>query len=140
MRLERRGAETSEVPLTPLIDIMFLLLVFFLAAASIAQDEKEMNLELPAAKSATKGEASHLLVVNVLKDGAFSVDGRPTTLEGLEQKLRAAAAKRKDQEVLVRGDVAANFGAVAKALDAVRGASLTKVAIAALGAGEAAGR
>jgi biopolymer transport protein ExbD len=134
VRLDRDEPETPEVALTPLIDIMFLLLVFFLAVTTFTQEEKEMNLDLPAAKTATKGDDGHVLVINVLRDGSVTVDGRPVTDEALEQKLRAAAAQRRDQEVLIRGDVKAHFGPVAKAIDAVRGAALRKVSIAALGA------
>lgn len=135
MRLDRDEPGTAEVGLTPLIDIMFLLLVFFLTVTTFAQEEKELDLKLPEARHASKGDQGHALVVNVLRDGTFSVDGRPMTEEGLIQRLKAVASKKKDQEVLIRGDATGQFGPVAKALDACRGAALTKVAVATLAAG-----
>jgi biopolymer transport protein ExbD len=140
VRLDRDEEAPPEVPMTPLIDIMFLLLVFFLAVTTFTQEEREMDLNLPTAKTAAKGDDAHVMVINVLRDGSVTVDGSRVTDAALDQKLRAAAARRKDQEVLIRGDVQANFGTVAKALDAVRGAALNRVSIAALGAVEASGR
>ncbi len=131
MRLDL-GDDPDDGPnLTPLIDVVFLLLVFFLAATTFAKDEVTMDLDLPKSQSGKPKEAAPPLVVVIRKDGALSVDGRVVDEDGLRQRLSAAAARSKDQEVLVRGDVRVHFGAVASVLDACRIAALTKVAIAA---------
>lgn len=134
MRLdpEPRGSAEQGLELTPLIDVVFLLLVFFLAATTFAKDEVDMNLQLP---ESTSGEASkertRPIVIQVASDGALAVDGRTVTVEALHQKLRAAAGRDKDREVLIRGDTRVQFGAVAQAFDACLSASLRRVSIAA---------
>jgi biopolymer transport protein ExbD len=132
MRLDRDGDESSQpLDLTPLIDMVFLLLVFFLAATTFAKEEVEMDLDLPEATSGVAQADDHLLIVNVLRDGTLRVDGRPVGLEGLRQRLLAAAARNKDQAVLIRGDTMVQFGVVAQAFDACLAAKLRRVSVAA---------
>ncbi len=131
MRLELDEAPEEGPNLTPLIDVVFLLLVFFLVATTFARDEVEMDLELPKSRSGQVAKDTRPIVVNVERDGSLIVEGRTITLEGLEQKLRAAAVRDKTQEVLIRGDTQVQLGRVVEAFDACRAASLTKIAIAA---------
>jgi biopolymer transport protein ExbD len=133
MRLDANVRPSGEdrLELTPLIDVVFLLLVFFLAATTFARDEVDMDLELPESSSGEASERPHPIVIQVLSDGALTVDGRVVTIEALHQKLRAAAVRDKDQEVLIRGDTRVRFGAVAQAFDACLAASLKRVSIAA---------
>ncbi len=120
------------INLTPMVDTVFLLLIFFLAATTFARQEVELDLRLPPAKSGQEGKGDKQLVVNVLADGRMFVDGREVTLEALRQKLQAAAARNNEQAVLVRGDHAAQFGAGIQVLDACRLAKIRKVDFAAL--------
>lgn len=131
MRLEREDTDEPDLNLTPLIDMVFLLLVFFLAATTFARAEVEMDLDLPRSQAGKSDRETHLLVVNVRRDGSIRVDGREVTADGLRQRLRAAAARNKDQSVLIRGDTSVQFGAVALALDACLGAKLSRVSVAA---------
>ena len=130
MRFDRDEDEEGPPNLTPLIDMVFLLLVFFLASTTFAREEKDMSLELPQAQSGKAREASQRLVINVSREGTITVDGRAVTMEALRQKLAAAAARNKEQEVLIRGDKGVQFGLVAQALDACLAASLKRVGVA----------
>ncbi len=132
------GEEDREdgINMMPLIDVVFLLLIFFLAATTFAREEVELDLRLPEAKSGTASAPARPLVVNLLADGRISVDGRDVTLEALRQKLAAAGARQQDQSVLVRGDRNAQFGIGLQVLDACRLAKITKVDFAALPAGK----
>jgi biopolymer transport protein ExbD len=134
MRLDFDEPESDEIMnLTPMIDVVFLLLVFFLAATTFAREEVELDLRLPEAKSGEAGkQQGRQLVVNLLADGRLSMEGREVTLEALRQKLAAAAARDREQGVLVRGDRAAQFGIGLQVLDACRLAKLAKVDFAAL--------
>lgn len=138
MRLDRddEGDEDGGLNLTPLVDVVFLLLVFFLAATTFAREEVELDLRLPQARTGEQGGGHRELVVNVFADGRLTVAGREVTLEALRQKLAAAAARDKDQAVLVRGDEAARFGIGLQVLDACRLAKLGKVDFAALPTGK----
>ncbi len=140
MRLYREEAAENSIDLTPLIDVVFLLLIFFLAATTFSKDEVEMDLTLPEARSGEAGASSKLLVISVSKEGQLLVDGRSVTTEGLQQKLLAAARRNKDQEVLIRGDRKAQFGLVAQVFDACLSASLRAVSIGAVPIPTAGGR
>ncbi|MEO6593435.1 MAG: biopolymer transporter ExbD [Planctomycetota bacterium] len=133
MRLDQDDDDRDEVlNLTPMVDVVFLLLVFFLAATTFAREEVELDLRLPEAKTGKEGAAGPHLIVNVFADGRLSVEGREVTMEALRQKLLAAGQRNRDQAVLVRGDHAAQFGVGLQVLDACRLAKLTKVDFAAL--------
>ncbi len=133
MRLESDDDDRDDgINLTPMIDVVFLLLIFFLAATTFAREEVALDLRLPEAKSGQPGTQGKQLVVNVLADGRLSVEGRDVTMEALRQKLAAAAARDRDQQVVVRGDQQAQFGLGLQVLDACRLAKITKVDFAAL--------
>jgi biopolymer transport protein ExbD len=132
MRLDLGDEEEATMNLTPLIDVVLFLLVFFLAASTFCEAEVDMSLTLPqAAHGKTRGQ-SKLLTIEVASDGTMRCDGRVCTIDSLHQKLKAAASRDKDQEVLIRGDSRTQFGLVTRAFDACLGASLRKIQIAAL--------
>lgn len=134
MRLDDDGDDERPfgIDLTPMVDVVFLLLVFFLAATTLARDEVELDLRLPEARSGTAAGPGRQLVVNVFADGRLVVDGRELTLEALRQVLRAAWQRDREQAVLVRGDDGARFGVGLQVLDACRLARIQKVDFAAL--------
>jgi len=134
MRLDvDEGDEEPTLNLTPMLDVVFNLLLFFLAATTFAKEEVELDLRLPQAASGQKATVeTREIVVNLLADGRISVDGRPVTLEALRQKLEAAQKRDNKQAVLVRGDRAAQFGLGIQVLDACRLAKIGKVDFAAL--------
>jgi biopolymer transport protein ExbD len=129
VRLDTGEPDEGLFNLTPLIDMVFLLLVFFLASTTFLKEEVELDLTLPEATTGQPAKESHLMVIHIGKDGAVTVDGRAVTAEGLRQKLVAAAARHKDQEVLIKGDTRVEFGTVAKVFDACLAAKLTAVSI-----------
>lgn len=133
MRHERDDSdEDFGINLTPMVDVVFLLLIFFLAATTFASEEVELDLRLPQAKSGQAGKGDRPLTVNVLADGTLHVDGRAVTFEALRQKLQAAGERNAEQAVLVRGDQQAQFGIGVQVLDACRLARIKKVDFAAL--------
>lgn len=115
------------IDLTPMLDVVFLLLIFFLAATTFAREEVELDLKLPPAKSGQSGQGGSQLVVNLTADGRVLVDGREVTLEALRQKLAAAVQRDPEQQVLVRGDQQARFGVGIEVLDACRLAKVKKL-------------
>lgn len=132
MRLEDDQDKDGGINLMPLVDVVFLLLIFFLAATTFATEEVELDLRLPEAKSGEAGKSDQQLIINVSVDGTLTMSGRPVTMEALRQKLVAAVARNKEQAVLVRGDKAAQFGVGLQVLDTCRLAKIKKVDFAAL--------
>lgn len=132
MRLESDNEGDGGINLMPLVDVVFLLLIFFLAATTFATEEVELDLRLPEAKSGEAGKAQKQLIINVSQDGTLTMSGRAVTFEALRQKLVAAVARNKEQAVLVRGDKSAQFGVGLQVLDVCRLAKIKKVDFAAL--------
>jgi len=132
MRLDAAEQDEGALSLTPLIDVVFLLLIFFLVSTTFAKEEVEMDLNLPKAKSGKAGKDGQYLVIQFSREGALLLAGRKVTLEGLQQKLNAQARRDRTRAVLIRGDVDARYGLFAKVMDACRSARLEKILIRAL--------
>ncbi|MHC4812147.1 MAG: ExbD/TolR family protein [Planctomycetota bacterium] len=132
MRLDTGDPDDGGINLTPLIDVVFLLLIFFLTATTFSREEVEMDLELPEAASGEPAAGDQTIVINIGRDGRLVMNGRGVTEEALHQKLRAAAARDKDRQVLIRGDTEARYGLVAKVLDACLVAKLHSISIGAI--------
>jgi biopolymer transport protein ExbD len=92
--------------MTSLIDVVFLLLIFFLVASRFEQEERDMDINLPRASEAQPTISAHReLFVNVTKDGDFVVDGRQLSLDNLQQKLADAYRTNPGQQrVIIRAD------------------------------------
>ena len=129
MRLDPGESEDRAPDLTPLIDMVFLLLVFFLASTTFAKEEVELDLTLPEARSGSDANDGHLMVINVGRDGGITVNGRELTMEGLRQRLASTARRNKEQEILIRGDTDVAYGVVQNVFDACRSAALTRVSL-----------
>jgi biopolymer transport protein ExbD len=118
-------ATTPSIELTPIIDMVFLLLIFFLVATTFHQTEREMQIVLPESASAGPiSMALRELVVNVESDGTIIVSGRRIDEEDLRTIVSEAVEANAGQKVTVRGDRGASYGAVARVLDICKGAGI----------------
>lgn len=117
--------------MTPMIDVVFQLIIFFLLSSHLSKQEKEVPLPLPSAASG-KHEAVDdrpRLTVNVLADGTLLVASRPVTADDLVPLLRERRAAHGDElEVRIRGDRGVLYGRVEPVLLACVKASIWNVA------------
>lgn len=112
---------------TPIIDVVFNLLIFFLVATSFQQVERESKIALPRTSSAAPISASlREIVINVDRDGTMIVNGRPMEDDALTTLLGAALAANPNQKVNVRGDRATAYQNVAHALDLCKRSGITE--------------
>jgi len=114
--------------LTPLIDIVFLLLVFFMLTAHFVKDEG-LPVELPEAESAVSLEDQKPLEIKMVSSGQITIAGQQVELEGLDAYLRPLIAVKKEKRVLIRGDKDVGLGDSVKVIDAARLAGATGVDI-----------
>lgn len=122
MASERRRRSNVVLNLTPLIDIVFLLLVFFMLTAHFIEDEA-IDITLPKAKSsATIEEKDEYVEVVLTPDGDLLIGGEPVTKEDLEETLRGALHAPGKRFVRLRGDQESNFGMAVHVIDAARSA------------------
>lgn len=102
----KKGAALASLSITPLIDIVFLLLIFFLVATRFAQEDRELDVVLPNASEAQPlTVAPKELFVNIDKDGRYYVGGKILTAEGVFETLnRAVVNNPGHQSVVIRAD------------------------------------
>ncbi len=101
-----KGSALGQLSLTPLIDIVFLLLIFFLVATRFAEEERELDVLLPDASEARPLTAQpRELFVNIDHQGHYFVTGETLTLEGLQVVLKAAYVNNPGRaSVVIRAD------------------------------------
>ncbi len=111
-------ADAPAMDMTPLIDTVFNLLIFFLVASSFQQIEREMQVALPVAKTAGPLSAAlRDLVVNVDTEGQIILAGKRIEPQELHTLVQEAVAANPQQKVTVRGDRRAAYGHVVRVLD-----------------------
>ena len=112
--------------LTPLIDIVFLLLVFFMLTAHFVRDEG-IAIQLPQAETAVSREDDAAVVVVLDTDGRIHLAGEIIEATALEGALRRALQTRSKKWVTLRGDRASDLGNAVAILDAARKAGAETV-------------
>jgi biopolymer transport protein ExbD len=102
----KKGAALGALSITPLIDIVFLLLIFFLVATRFAQEDRELDVLLPSASEAKPLTVKpREIFVNIDKDGSFFVGGRILTADQVYEILqRASRDNPGHQSVIIRAD------------------------------------
>ena len=108
----RESSAMSSLSIAPLIDVVFLLLIFFLVTSRFEKQERELDLELPdASQSVPITETPSEIVVNLGVDGQLVIDGSIRGLDELEKILAQASANNPlTQTVLIRSDRRAPVG------------------------------
>lgn len=128
-----RDAEREDEPvlnLTPLIDVVFQLLVFFMVATTFFDDERELDLELPRAESGSEvTQRPEELVINVLRDGRVALHGSEIDLQGLRAELTRAAGADPATPVTIRGDARVEHARIVAVMDACALAGLFNLSV-----------
>lgn len=120
-----QNESAASIDLTPIIDMVFLLLIFFLVATTFHQTEREMQIALPEAAAAGPiSMALREIVINIDAEGQIVVGGETRSPEDLRTIVSEAVATNPDQKVTVRGDKSASYGMVAVVLDICKGAGI----------------
>ncbi len=118
--LERRRGKRKgpEIGIAPLVDLVFLLLIFFLLSSTL-EKERALPVKRPQASTAA-ALARPPLAVTVTAAGTVHMEGRRVGLAELEQNLREALASARDRRILVVTDEAARAGLVVRVMDTCR--------------------
>ena len=117
----------SQINVTPLVDVMLVLLIIFMVTAPILQ--QGVAVELPKVEAGPLAGQEEQLVVNVGKAGQVFLNDTAMTAEQLTGKLRAIAAARPDRQLYVRADQSVPYGQVMRVMGAVREAGLVRVGL-----------
>lgn len=130
MPLKTTSADEPGLNLTPMIDVVFLLNIFFLVAGTMPTSERDLDVELPqVANVEALSEAPAQKIVNVHRDGRVTLEQQEVTLEELTAQLSEARRQYDALGVQVRGDANAIHQRVAEVLHACKQAGVKELGI-----------
>lgn len=130
MPLKTHIDEQPSINLTPMIDVVFLLIIFFMVGTKFTELERKLGLEVPEVSEVkTLTPAPERRVINVFNDGHIELDRETVTREELVRRLSQAQSEYAKLGVLVRGDAEGSFQNVATVLGAVREAGISDMGI-----------
>ncbi len=126
-RLERNAAPQpmSDINMTPLVDVMLVLVVIFILTAPLLASS--IRLDLPRADGTVPGAAPQAVTLVVDKAGQVFLGEQPLTQEALAQHLAETAASQPDTEVQLRADAAVPYGRVVEIMGAAHAAGLQRI-------------
>ena len=130
------GSKAPQLALTSMLDVIFLLLCFFVTVSVFSQWESEISITLPSAKTAEEpGRLPGEIIVNLDKEGVVRVNGAPLSLAELEDRLARISKFYPGQQVIIRADKETKYDNLVKVVDACRAGNVWNFSLATEGAG-----
>ena len=124
--LYRKKRKRPEMNLVPLIDVL-VMLIFFAFVTMQFRTIATMNLTLPKVETAGKSELKESLTISLSKEGTVDVNGRPATMETLQEVVREIGRVSKEITVVIRSDENTPLRFVTQAMDTCRKQGLNKI-------------
>ena len=125
------GSKAPALALTSMLDVIFLLLCFFVTVSVYSQWENEISIQLPtAATSEDAGRLPGEIIVNLDKDGGVCVNGATLPLADLTTRLRLVSEAFPGQSVIIRADKDVRYDALVKVIDACRAGNIWNFSLA----------
>lgn len=123
-------AIVAEINMTPLIDIMLVLLIVFMVSSTAAL-ESGMDIELPKTALTNEKKEAEILVISLSKEGNVAVHGKQVKPDEISRKIASSLAELKTDSVILEGDTSANLGKAIELMDMAKVAGAKNFSIAA---------
>ncbi len=120
MQFKRQPKNEDQINLTPLIDVVFLLLIFFMVSTTFTK-ETHLTIDLPEAQGEPSQDQPKQLEILVNADGSYAVNDQPllnNTLETLKKALQTTAGDSRDLPLVITADANSTHQSVVRAMDA----------------------
>jgi biopolymer transport protein ExbD len=129
MRFYTRKHRAPSIIIVSLIDILAILLIFFIVTTTFRKNQPQLQINLPESKTAEQAPSaqSDPAVLRVKSADQITLDEKPVTLEALAQTLKALRDQAPSRPIAMQADREAPFGVVVKVLDALRDAGIKNV-------------
>ena len=129
MRFRKENEESFALDLTPLIDVVFLLLIFFMVSTVFVDFKRRMDISLPFSKSSKSDEISKAIKVEVTFDKKIFLNGKKISLNGLELALAKIGIDKKNAAT-IRADKNLSYGYVIKIMGILQSAQILDISVA----------
>lgn len=127
IKSSRSQGTLSEINVTPLVDVMLVLLIVFMVSAPLMQ--QGIQVDLPKAQAQALDQQEDPLVLVIHKGKRITINENAIGVTGLAKKLEAIYETKKNREILIQADQSVNYGFVATVMAAVKKAGITKVGL-----------
>jgi|TARA_B110000014_G_scaffold251508_1_gene228834 biopolymer transport protein ExbD len=126
----KREEDNFAMEMTPLIDVVFLLIIFFMVSTVFVDFSRRMEINLPSSKSSIIDEKPKTLEIEMSKDKKIFLAGKPITVLGLEQALRKLDVKGRKQTAIIKADKLLPYGEVIQVMGLLQKAGIPDISVA----------
>jgi biopolymer transport protein ExbD len=130
MRFRREEEDNFSFDMTPMIDVVFLLIIFFMVSTVFVDFSRKMDINLPTSKSSAIDESTKTLEVEMSKDKKIFLAGKPLTLLGLETTLARMEFKNKKPSAIIRADKSLPYGDVIQVMGLLQKKGIPDISVA----------
>lgn len=122
--------EDYKMDMTPMIDVVFLLLIFFMVSTSFVDFSRRMDISLPESKASVQTEKRKTFTIEMGIEGHISMNGREVTLETLEKTLEEESKNATQKSVIIKADKGIPYGKVVTIMGIAKSLNITDISIA----------